>query len=211
MIDNKEKMLQQHHLQYKNVLLFVIESNTVNFYEQGLLSLFVKPPLASMDLLKQKAISLAKDNFFVINTDLVDGILDAFRSSVSLEVKAISNLRQKELEKLLEEINDKNVNNKVIKFTKKQLKDIDKKLKNLFKDIVTKSLNKNLFINTSSVFNNSDSVNDIFQNYVLKKYFQTLLSQFDSVLAIRNNTFLNAINEQGHRYLFTKKNSHLFD
>ncbi len=205
----KDEYLKQHHFQYLNVLKFVVDSNALNLYEQGVVSLFKKPPLDSMDLLKKQAINIAKNNELIIDVSKIDLIIDSFRSEMIDKTRDIYILRKNYFNSLI----DRNelVNYKVIKFTRKQVKEIDKLLLNTFKKILLESIESILIDKVNVVFKDNDISKKLYNVYLRNKYMEAVLSQFESILAIRNNTLDNAINEQGHRYLFTKKNSHLFD
>ena len=64
-----EKLKEEHFNTYKNAVIANIENNSTILVKEDLYSLINKPPLDSMDLLKNKLIALAKKNKIVIDNN----------------------------------------------------------------------------------------------------------------------------------------------
>ena len=211
---NTELIKQQHENNYRNAIIENIKNNTEVLVFQELLSLLKKPPLDSMDVLKSKFIELAKNNKIVLNTEELSNMLDKYRESLISCCSDISKIR---IDELCNKIDcfDFSKNN-LVKFNKKDFVPINKKIQDLIKSKIKDSYQINIVIAINSIFDSSvDSdikrkiINE-FESYVEGNYQTQLLDNINSKILIKDNTLINVVKEQGDRYLFTIKNSKLF-
>ena len=124
MIDDKEVVIKQHQENYKNIILDIINNNTNTLVKEDLMSLVVRPPLDSMDVIKTKFISLAKKNKIILDIGKLEVILDDYRYNISKDYLKIIEFRVKNLEKLMKKTNVSE--GEEYKFLKKELNVIDK-------------------------------------------------------------------------------------
>ena len=65
--EEMSKFLEQHENNYRRAVLDNIKNNTDVLVDQDITSLLKKPPLDSMDLIREKFLDLAKKNIIVLN------------------------------------------------------------------------------------------------------------------------------------------------
>ena len=92
---------QQHEMSYRNAILDTIKNNTEVLVNQDIVSLFQKPPLDSMDLLRTKFLNLAKKNKIVLNTEGLGYLLNQYRSYLLDCCDEIKNIRIDTLSKVI--------------------------------------------------------------------------------------------------------------
>ena len=211
-MENKE-ILKQHINSYKNAIIEIINNNSNALVSEDLLSLIRKPPLDSMDSIKTKFLSLAKKNEMVLNTDSLDKTLDNYRNSLEKSILPLTKLR---IEKLEEIINNTELNNKeVIKITKKDLNEINKEIKKVFKASLKKSYT--IILNEiNSIFDKVDkemldSIKQEINKYLNSNYEKQLLENFDIKILVKDTILINNIKESSERYIFTLNNSRLLN
>ena len=211
-MENKE-ILKQHINSYKNAIIEIINNNSNALVSDDLLSLIRKPPPDSMDNIKTKFLSLAKKNEMVLNTDSLDKTLDNYRNSLEKSILPLTKLR---IEKLEEIINNTELNNKeVIKITKKDLNEINKEIKKVFKASLKKSYT--IILNEmNSIFDKVDkemldSIKQEINKYLNSNYEKQLLENFDIKILVKDTILINNIKESSERYIFTLNNSRLLN
>ena len=206
----EEELLNQHKKIYLGAINDIMNNNN-DALVLDLLSLFEGPPLETMDTIKQKFLSLAKNFELIIDMEKLDKALSLFRQNMQKEVKVIAAYRKEELEKYFEQ-KSKTYEGE-IRFFKKEMTLIDKVMRKKLKEEFIK--NQEEFIEKENTFftsfNNSIDLQNQVQTFFKKHYLKQLLEEFDMKLLVKNTTLLNGISEQTERYLFTKENSHLFD
>lgn len=208
--------LKQHKDNYKKIIKDTIENNTDALVNEDIKSLLKKPPLDSMDLVRGRLLSLAKKNKIVLNTDNLKGILDAYREKLLECLIKIKDIRNSDLSIIVD--NFKFVKDSdVIKINKKDFNDLNKKIKNVFKDSFVSCLESNLLKKINIIFpDDTDSgvkekVIDDFSKFMKSKYQKQLLENIDIKVLIKDTTLINVIKEQGERYIFTINNSRLLN
>ena len=211
-MENKE-ILKQHINSYKNAIIEIINNNSNALVSEDLLSLIRKPPLDSMDSIKTKFLSLAKKNEMVLNTDSLDKTLDNYRNSLEKSILPLTKLRIEKLEGI---INNTELNNKeVIKITKKDLNEINKEIKKVFKASLKKSYT--IILNEiNSIFDKVDkemldSIKQEINKYLNSNYEKQLLENFDIKILVKDTILINNIKESSERYIFTLNNSRLLN
>ena len=212
-----EKMLEdakkQHFDNYKNVIIECINNNTSVLIDEDIMSLMRKPPLDSMDLLKQKIILLAKKNDVIINTDKLSYKFDSYRSKLISINEELKKIRIDSLNDAIKKC-EEDSNFTIYKLNKKEFNSINKNIKKIIKDNLEESFNKNIIKNFDSLFSNVDDsiINNISESITkyYKSYKKQLIDSVDIKILVKDTTLINTIKEHSDRYLFTLNNSRLF-
>ncbi len=206
------ELFEQHLKIYLNSLEELINNNTYSLINDDLLPIFMKPPLEAMDTIKQKLLSLGKDYKLILNTQEVDNYIEKYRLSMQQKIKSLEKLRKKYLENYIEMLSKKSKSGS-IKLLRKDLSALDKSLKKEIKLELIK--NMNFLIENISNFYQTDKMPDKLVKYIIKYFKITfpndLIKTIDMKIIVKNTTLINGINEQTKRFIFTQKNSHLFD
>ena len=90
----QEELLEQHLSIYLNSIEELIKNNSYSLVEDDLLPLFKKPPLETMDTIKQKMLSLGKHYHVIINTEQLDRALEEYRNSMQKKIKSLKKYRE---------------------------------------------------------------------------------------------------------------------
>ena len=120
-----EELKKQHATNYKKAVLEIIKNNTSVLVNEDIMSLFKKPPLDSMDVIKCKFLDLAKKYKIVLDIEYLSKIVDNYRRDVIGFFDEISNYRIEYLTNVVN--NEYNEDDGVIvKINKKDFIDINK-------------------------------------------------------------------------------------
>jgi len=210
---------EQHLKNYKKAVIELISNNTNRFVEEDVLPFFRKPPLDSMDIIKTKFISLAKENHLILETEVLEQLLNNYRLLIGKQVKSLKDKRLDSYCKVVSNF-EESEKNKVIKITIKQTKQISKDLLKDWKEILRKSLDDTILSKSFETVNQTKSAiplpvleyfNQQIKDFLENKYLEQVIEGIRLKLVFRDNTLVNGVKEQGTRYLFTKKNSHLLN
>jgi len=206
-----EKLKEEHFNTYKNAVIANIENNSTILVKEDLYSLINKPPLDSMDLLKNKLIDLAKKNKIVIDNNDVDNILDNYRKKVVKEFDGFIKARTTFYTDLVSNIKRENDSTN-IKILKKDMSDYNKKMRKDIKKIIEDNTNSLILKKSLDIFKVDDSkINSDLYKFINKTYIKQLLENVDIKILVKDATLINSIKEQTERYQFTLSNSHLFN
>lgn len=209
-----DKYIEDHINNYINAVIEVIKNNTYSLVNNDIRSLVVKPPLDSMDIIKVKMLSLAKREKIILDSDKIENTLAKFRELLENELYFIMDLRDGFLIEKVKGFSPKK-DNEVIKILKKDLDVVNKDIKKKVKISLNSCINNYLLKEIVEVNNNVSEVKEDFINSFSKFMKTTYIKQFNENLSIKlmvkDRILLNSISEQADRYLFTKKNSHIFD
>ena len=189
----------------------IIRNNTISLIEDDIMSLIKKPPLDSMDVIKNKFLSVAKKKDIVLNTEIVDELLLEYRTAICNDILFIQDFRVNNLIQDIESFSPKKKYD-IIRITKKQLSVINKKINSHLKKVVSEDISKYLIENISVLFFDESCFQDIYEE--LSKYFRiTYQKQFmeniNLKILVKDTTLINGVKEQGERYIFTKMNSRI--
>ena len=199
---------KQHYDNYQKSLFDLILNNTNRFIDEDLVSLIKQPPLDSMDLLKMKIIEIGKKYKVIVPLDILEKTLKDYRESFQDTFESIRKIRKDSLSKIIQ-----NNKSEIVKFNKKDFLSIDREIKNILKEKIKDSYDCYFIQNISLFFPNSTSnlkiLNDM-NNYFKKSYLKQILEKFELKLMVKDTILMNASKEQNERYLFTLKNSRLF-
>jgi len=214
-MDELKQLKEQHINSYKNAIDEMIKNNTYALFEEDIASLLKKPPLDSMDLIKNKLITLAKKNKIVLNTETVDNIIDDYRNNVIVFFKEFEEYREEHLISIIDKYELKK--EEIIKINKKEFNNINKYLKKRFKEVIIDSYEKTIKKDVSIIYKDDveDSINigisEELDKYMNKNYLKQIIEGIDFKLLVKDTTLINNIKEAGDRYLFTINNSRLLN
>ena len=211
MNEDIEKLKEEHFNTYKNAVIANIENNSTILVKEDLYSLINKPPLDSMDLLKNKLIALAKKNKIVIDNNNLDKILDDYRKKVIKEFDDFIKTRTTFYTNLVTNIKREN-DSTTIKILKKDLSNYNKKMKKDIKKIIEDNTDSLIIKKAVNIFKIDDpKINSDLNKFINKTYLKQLLENVDIKILVKDATLINSIKEQTERYQFTLNNSHLFN
>ena len=137
----QEELLEQHLSIYLNSIEELIKNNSYSLVEDDLLPLFKKPPLETMDTIKQKMLSLGKHYYVIINTEQLDRALEEYRNSMQKKIKSLKKYRE---DYLIKDIRQKSKDTKdgTFRILKKDLTYLDKNLKKEIKNEIENDMQK---------------------------------------------------------------------
>lgn len=209
--DLLEKYIKQHYDNYKNSILELIDNNTSVLFDDILL-LIKKPPLDSMDSIRNRFLEIAKKYGIILNTDELNNFLDSYRNCLMLDFDRIKSIRTQSLKSVV----SKFASDQIIVFFKKDFIPINKKLRSFLKNQVISSFDNCFNKYHNKLFSSNDDISsDLFFKEVLKfikgNYQRQLLDSFDIKILVKDTTLMNAVKEQNDHYLFTLNNSRLLN
>ena len=214
--DTIEDFKKKHIENYRMAIIELIKNNTNVLIEDDITSLLCKPPLDSMDTLKNNFLDLAKKNSIILDDEKLNDILENFRKSLCKWITCLKKDRIVFLSDIV--LNYKLINDMdIIKINKKDFINVNKKLKKKIKIEVSSQLEKKIVNNVNSLFTNNVTVEvkDVVLNDITKflngKYQKQLFDNIDFKVLVKDTTLINLVKEQGERYIFTKKNSYIFN
>lgn len=216
MNDELEEIKKQHAANYKKAVLESIKNNTNVLVNEDIMSLFKKPPLDSMDVIKCKFLDIAKKYKIVLDIEYLSRIIDDYRNDVIKFFDKIINYR---IEYLTSVVNDEysEDSNVIIKINKKDFVDINKYNKKIIKNSVLESVENMIVNNVDLIF--TKSVDEVSKNkftlelekFLKKGYLKQIIENVDFKVLVKDTILINSIKEQGERYLFTMQNSRIFN
>jgi len=207
MEDTIKKLKKQHIDNYKNSVLDIINNNTSALVNEDLKSIISKPPLDSMDVLKNKLISIAKKEDRVLDTLELNRILEDYRNDLEKVIEKIKEYRIKSLNKIINSY--KIQDNKTISLYKKDFIPINKELKQTLKNQLDESFEKVIIKNINKLFDNINIKEELIK--FNSHYQKQILDNFDNKILVKDNILINSVKESGERYLFTINNSRLLN
>ena len=178
--------------------------------------LLKKPPLDSMDSIKVKFLDLAKKQKIILDIEQLDQLLLDFREDASKIGDSLKDIRISNLEKIIKDFNPQK-ETEIIKFNKKDFTMLNKKMKIVIKEQIKNSLDENIVKNVKSIFTENtdiekkEKVEEDILKFLNKNYLKQLLESVDFKILVKDTILINAVKEQGERYLFTKMNSYLLN
>lgn len=207
------EILEQHKQIYIGATKELIINNTKALIEDDLLLIFTTPPLETMDTIKQRFLSLAKNHQLILDTVQLDKFLTNYRTYLKEQLLNIADLRNKNLIEKLEQF-DYNHPELIVKEAKKELVKLDKIIKKEIKGYMV-TANETYLLNDLLVLITVEENTDDFKKEITKflqnTYIKQILETIDIKLLVKDTTLINGLKEQIERFIFTTKNSHLFD
>lgn len=210
-----EEIEKQHLENYKNAIFELIKNNTETLVREDIISLLKQPPLDSMDVIRNRLVTLSKKYGIILDTEMMNQLLVNYRSKVVDSFFSIGDDRIEKLNKIVDSFLPKKVD-EIVKLQKKEFAAINKKIKKEAKERI-KDSNQILIEGISDLFKEDvleDSkfkIIDTMKKYLTVNYCRDLIEGIELKLIIKDTTLINSVLEQGERFLFTKNNSHLFD
>jgi hypothetical protein len=215
-MDELQNIKNQHFDNYKKALIEIIQINTKALVDDDIKSFFLKPPLVSMDIIRNKMLSFAKKNHIILDNEKIDKILDSYRRDVINCCEEIKSLRIDFFSDIINHYKFKQ-DSDIIVLYKKDFISLNKRIKKIVKDQINNSLNDKLLCKIKNVVSSSAEENKIenfvqeVSNYLKKQYQKQILESFDIKLLVKDTTLINNIKEQGDRFLFTLNHSRLLN
>lgn len=213
MMTELDEIKRQSFNNYILAVSEIIRNNTNSLIEDDIMSLIKKPPLDSMDIIKNKFLAVAKKRNIVLNTEKVDEVLSMYRDTISRDILFIRDVRVKDLVREVEGFSPKK-EFEVIRITKKQLAVVNKKINTTLKKVLSEDIEKYLIEQLEDVFKGVSLYQVTYEE--LFKYFKVtyqkqLIENINLKILVKDTTLINGVKEQGERYIFTKTNSRIND
>ncbi len=208
-----KELKKQHFDSYKETLLSIIENNTNILVNEDIKSLIKKPPLDSMDVLRNKLLDLSKKNKIVLNTEELSKLLEKYRNSLK---DICEDIKKERISILSKKVNSfKYKESEVLVFYKKDFISLDKALKKILKDNMNSSYEKVFIENINNIFNEieesiKEKIIEEMTKFITKNYYKQIMESFDIKVLVKDTILINSINEQNERYIFKLNNSRLF-
>ncbi len=207
-MEDTKKLKQQHFDSYKKSVIDLITNNSNLLLKEDIASLIKKPPLNSMDRIKNKLVSVAKKNELVVDSEKLELYLEKYREDI---LKRLDTFIKNRVDYYSKVVNKYKLND-TIKVLKKDINSFDKKIKKDIKDTIVNSLNKNITNNISKIIKNLDDKEiKAINKYLNSIYIKDLLENIDIKILVKDATMINSIKEATDTYLFTLSNSRLFN
>ena len=208
MSDETKKLKQQHFDSYKKSVMDIIENNSNLLVNEDIAGLIKKPPLNSMDKIKNKFLSVAKKNKLVVDSDKMEDALEKYRKDV---IKHFDEITKSRIDFYNKIVNKFKVD-ETVKILKKDINSFDKKFKNSIKKVIEDSITKNFNNNINKIISNLDNqdIKDL-DKYLTNIYIKDIMESVDIKILVKDATMVNSIKEATETYLFTLENSRLFD
>ena len=209
--DFKNKLIENYIKSIKEC----IKKNTNSLIMVDIISIIEKPPLDSMDVIKNKFLELAKRNKVIVNIDIISSLLENYRNNLASCCDDIISYRDEYLFSLVSAHNFDG--SSIFVFYKKDFLSLDKIIRMKVKECISMA-NDSLFNNNfSSIFRDNIDIelqkkyiNDL-SRFLNTTYKKSILENLDMKLMVKDTTLINTIKEQSDRYLFTLNNSHLLN
>ena len=209
--DFKNKLIENYIKSIKEC----IKKNTNSLVMVDIISIIEKPPLDSMDVIKNKFLELAKRNKVIVNIDIISSLLENYRNNLASCCDDIMAYRDEYLFSLVSAHNFDG--SSIFVFYKKDFLSLDKIIRMKVKECISMA-NESLFNNNfSSIFRDNIDIelqkkyiNDL-SRFLNTNYKKSILENLDMKLMVKDTTLINTIKEQSDRYLFTLNNSHLLN
>lgn len=217
MVEEVEKIKQEHLNNYKEAAKEIVRNNNKSLFIDDINQLLQKPPLDSMDLIKSKLLSLTKKYHVILDTEKTEKMLEKYRKNLKKGFHPIGTIREEALINVVDEfIPVKKLD--TIKITKKTLNEINKQIKKESKIVIENSVENDILKQVHKCFLSNNEISDDIKNkikdefskYMTKKYPKQLLENIELKIFVKDTTLINGIKEQGDRYLFTNNNSYIF-
>lgn len=209
--DLKEDYLRQHYDNYKNGIMELIKNNTFVLFDDIVL-LVKKPPLDSMDSVRNRFLEIAKKYGIILNTDELNQFLDSYRSQLLTNFEKIKEMRVQSLNEVISNYKDE----ELITIYKKDFTPINKKIRNYLKELILSSFDNSLVIYRDKLINNMDQdTTEVFFTEIIKyikgNYQKQFLDSFDIKILVKDTTLMNSIKEHNEHYTFTLNNSRVLN
>lgn len=209
--DLKEDYLKQHYDNYKNGIMELIKNNTFVLFDDIVL-LVKKPPLDSMDSVRNRFLEIAKKYGIILNTDELNQFLDSYRSQLLTNFEKIKEMRVQSLNEVISNYKDE----ELITIYKKDFTPINKKIRNYLKELILSSFDNSLVIYRDKLINNMDQdTTEVFFTEIIKyikgNYQKQFLDSFDIKILVKDTTLMNSIKEHNEHYTFTLNNSRVLN
>ena len=211
-----EQFVKNHEENYKNAVIEIIKNNTKTLVDEDIASLIKEPPLASMDGIKQKLLSLAKKEKIILDDSNLKKLLSKYRLELFKRVDDLKELRNKPLIDKIVEFSPKR-ETEVIEISSNDLESVDKKMKQRVKKGITECIDSVLLEDIETIYKDNEDVekkqkiSGSFLKFMKTSYQKQLVESMAIKVMVKNRTLINDVSEQGEGYLFIKSKSHIFN
>ncbi len=206
-------VIEQHQQLYINAFRELIDNNTMALINDDIMPLLMEPPLETMDMVKQRFFSIAKNYNCVLNTEQLNKYLHLYRQFLQTNINTLKKQRNETLIHAVKSF-DYTKPTQIVRDLKKELLKLDKQMKKKMKEWLV-SANQEYLLDHLDQLITDDTVISSFSKditkYLQTTYLKQFLETFDIKVLIKDTTLLNSLKEQVERFIFTTKNSHLFD
>lgn len=203
------------HLEnYKNASIEIVKNNTNRLIDEDITSLIKEPPLTSMDEIKNKIISISKEEHMIVENEKLNKFFSDFRKDLIDKIDELKEIRNKHyIDEIKKFYPDKSID--VINFDNLDTEKLNKKIYKKIREYTKSSLKNKLLVKFRSLYkeDSDDKVELIyskFNKYLKNTYLKQLIENVQIKIMVKDRTLVNMIAEQGERYLFTKENSYIF-
>ncbi len=207
------EILEQHKKIYIGASKELVTNNTQSLFQDDILPFFTTPPLETMDVIKQRFLSIAKSYHFILNTTKLDECLENYRNILRKKIEGIHENRNDVLNQIIETFDYENVS-QLLKDLKKELLKLDKSIKKEIKQNL-KLTNQEFLIDKIDILVTTDTDLQAFTkeitHFLQNIYIKQILESIDMKILVKDTTLINGLKEQLDRFIFTTENSHLFD
>ena len=213
----KDTINQYHKQHYSNYVLAIKETvinNTNSLIEEDLLSFFNKPPLDSMDVIKNKMLSLAKENEIILDSNQLDQFLMEYRTQALGILKEVIKERSTRVLATFVKNNEEEKEYRVSvstleRITNPLIKLVDTSIRSLILSIVDEKITQIIAMENIEKEKIKNFKISVIQ-YLKSVYLPNLKTDIKQKFLIRDYILINVIKEQGNRYLFTEKHSRIY-
>ena len=207
----EEDILKEHKKIFISASCELINNNTSSLIDDDIIMGIINPPLETMDIIKSRLLTIAKDNNLVLKADVLNDILATYKKSLAKEFRKIGEKRQKFISKYVEDIDvDKPLG--VLKKLKKELDKFDKEIKKESKEVIKRLVNEEIIANVDKI--NEDNMSKYKKevlDFLQITYVKQFLELLEMKIIVKDTILLNSLKEHIERFIFTTENSHLFD
>lgn len=211
-----EQFVKSHEENYKNAVIEIIKNNTNSLVDEDIASLIKTPPLVSMDIIKQKLLSLAKKEKIVLDDKNLNSLLSQYREDLLNRLVNLKEIRNKPLiDKIVDFTPERET--ETIEIDTDSLNSVNKKMKQQLKKDILNCNDTILSNGINTIYKENEdevikhNVSENFLKFMNSKYQKQLNETMTVKMMVKDRTLINGVIEQGERYLFTKSNSHIFD
>ena len=211
-----EQFVKSHEENYKNAVIEIIKNNTNSLVDEDIASLIKTPPLVSMDIIKQKLLSLAKKEKIVLDDKNLNSLLSQYREDLLNRLVNLKEIRNKPLiDKIVDFTPERET--ETIEIDTDSLNSVNKKMKQQLKKDILNCNDTILSNGINTIYKENEdevikhNVSENFLKFMNSKYQKQLNETMTVKMIVKDRTLINGVIEQGERYLFTKSNSHIFD
>lgn len=211
MVVVKEDILKQHKQILMTAGLELATNNTNSLIEDDIINGVIEVPLEAMDTVKQRVLNIAKNNSLVLDSDKFNEVLISYKEELKRKFRNIFKKRIKLIEDNYSKFDDDKPMD-LVKNLKKELVKFNKEAKKEEKQVITSIVKEKLVSNLDLIVKDDNTTfKKDATKFLQTTYVKQILETVDMKILVKDTILLNSLKEQIERFVFTMKNSHLFD